>query len=65
MAAPAVQTWAAAGRPLRQGQQTVAADDPDPKALACSGRYLPTADEVLLRFVDGCPVSAVTTQFLA
>ena len=65
MAAPAVQTWADAGRPLRQVQQTVASDDSDPKALACYGLYLPAADEVLLRFVDGRPVSAVTTQFLA
>lgn len=65
MASPAVQTWAEAGRPLRQVEQSVARDDPDPKALACYGLYLPTEEEVLLRFVDGRPVSGVTTQFLA
>ena len=40
-------------------------DDPDPKAVACYGLLLPERDEVLLRFVDGRPVSGVTTQFLA
>jgi DDE superfamily endonuclease len=42
-------------------------DDPDPKALACYGLLLRSAgaDEMLLRFVDGRPVSAVTTRFLA
>jgi transposase len=42
-------------------------DDPDPKALACYGLYLRSAgaDEMLLRFVDGRPLSALTTRFLA
>jgi len=62
---PALHAWAETGRPLRLVEQAVAADDPDPPALACYGLYLPAADEVLLRFVDGRPVSAVTTQFLA
>jgi hypothetical protein len=43
-------------------------EDTDPKALACYGMLLrgsqePT-DQMLLRFVDGRPVSAVTTDFL-
>jgi transposase len=41
--------------------------DPDPKALACYGLLLRTAeqrDHMVLRFVDGRPVSAVTTDFL-
>ncbi len=46
-----------------------AKDDADPKALACYGllvRRRPThADQLLLRFVDGRPVSAVTIDFLA
>lgn len=46
-------------------EQTVAPDDVDPKALACYGLYLPIEGEVLLRFVDGRPVSGVTTQFLS
>jgi transposase len=49
-------------------------DDPDPKALACYGLLVrqvvadgplcPT-DQMLLRFVDGRPVSAVTIDYLA
>ncbi len=46
-----------------------AKDDPDPKALACYGvlvrRPAPHVDQMLLRFVDGRPVSAVTIDFLA
>ena len=65
MALPALHAWAKADRPLRLVEQTVATDDPDPKALACYGLFLPASDEVWLRFVDGRPVSALTTQFLA
>ena len=68
LAHPALHTWTA-GDPLRLREQTVAAADPDPKALACYGllgrRHAATAEEVWLRFVDGRPVSAVTTQVLA
>ena len=42
--------------------------DPDPKALACYGLWLPAlpaGERMLLRFVDGRPVSAVTCAFLA
>ncbi len=60
-----MQTWAEAGRPLRLVEQTVAHDDPEPKALARYGLYVPAANEVLLRFVDGRPISGLTTQFLA
>jgi hypothetical protein len=53
---------------LRLVEQAVAKDDPDPKALACYGLYLrPPAGapgRMLLRFVDGRPVSAVTVAFL-
>jgi hypothetical protein len=38
--------------------------DPDPKALACYGLWLPGRDRMLPRFVDGRPVSAVTRAFL-
>lgn len=42
--------------------------DADPKALACYGLLVRggavAADEVWLRFVDGRPLSAVTSQFL-
>jgi hypothetical protein len=43
-------------------------DDADPKAVACYGvllRASPPADQMLLRFVEGRPVSAVTIDFLA
>ena len=38
--------------------------DPEPKALACYGLWLPARERTLLRFVDGRPISAVTTRFL-
>ncbi len=73
MAHPGLHAWAAPDQPLRFVEQTVAKDDPDPKALACYGLLVrwwdrgPTApprEEAWLRFVDGRPVSAVTTRFL-
>jgi hypothetical protein len=39
--------------------------DVAPKALACYGLLRTDTHEVLLRFVDGRPVSHVTTAFLA
>jgi transposase len=64
LAAPALHAWADADRPLRLVEQAVAPDDPDRKALACYGLLLPATNEVWLRFLDGRPVSAVTTIFL-
>ena len=49
---------------MRLIQQSVAKDDPEPKAVSCYGLYLPELDETWLRFVDGRPVSSITTQFL-
>ena len=49
---------------MRVVEQTVAPADPDPKAMACYGVLLPQTTEVWLRFLDGRPVSAVTTVFL-
>jgi hypothetical protein len=46
-------------------QCSVAKDDPDPKAISCYGLYLPEFEETWLRFVDGRPVSGVTTRFLS
>jgi transposase len=69
---PHLASWAADGAPLRLVEQDVTRDDPDPKALACYGLLLRQWDEagqcderMLLRFVDGRPVSALTTPFLA
>jgi len=58
--------WSRLAAPaLRLVEQAVATDDPEPKALACYGLYLPAGNEVRRRFVEGRPVSALTTQFLA
>jgi transposase len=65
LAHPALHAWATPDHPLRLVEQSGARDDPDPKALACYGLFLPAIDEVWLRFVDSRPVSARTTQFLA
>jgi transposase len=74
LAPPALRAWAEPDRPLRLVAQTVAKADPDPKALACYGLLVrwwgdgPAGrrhEAAWLRFVDGRPVSAVTTRFLA
>ena len=65
LARPALNSWSDAGESLRLIEQSVAKDDPDPKAISCYGLYLPELDgETWLRFVDGRPVSSITTQFL-
>jgi hypothetical protein len=71
LARPALHTWQDDDRPLRLVEQTVARDDPDPKAIACYGllaRYLDAqqhwTEALWLRLVDGRPVSAVTIDFL-
>ena len=69
LAQPSLSAWADDDHPLRLVEQTVAKHDPDPKALACYGLLLRATDaapeRVLLRFVDGRPVSALTTAYLA
>ena len=50
---------------LRLHAKARAKDDPQPKALACYGLLRTDQDRVLLRFVEGRPVSRVTTAFLA
>ena len=72
LAHPALHAWQDDAHPLRLVEQTVARDDPDPKAVACYGLLMrcwdqPEArrEELWLRFVDGRPVSAVTIDFLA
>jgi DDE superfamily endonuclease len=72
VARPSLRAWTEADRPLRRHEVVPAADDPDPKALACSGllrRWVQPDgachERRWLRCVDGRPVSALTTQFLA
>ncbi len=71
LAAPTLHAWGDDTHPLRLIEQTVARDDPDPKALACYGLLArcwtspeQRSEEMWLRFVDGRPVSAVTIDFL-
>jgi transposase len=71
LARPAVHAWQDDDQPLHLIEQTVARDDPDPKALACYGLLArwwaaPTQrrEEMWLRFFDGRPVSAVTIDVL-
>ena len=64
MAQPDQHAWAA-DEPLRLLELAPARDDPDPKALACYGLLRADTGGMLLRFVDGRPVSQVTEDFLA
>lgn len=51
-------------RPLRLIQKAQDKRDKELKALACYGVFFPHQDRMLLRFVDGRPVSSVTGKFL-
>ena len=73
-AQPSMHAWSE--DPLRLVQRTRRREDAEPAALACYGVYVPKwagevsgsmlkASSMLLRFVDGRPVSHVTTAFLA
>jgi transposase len=72
LACPTLYAWQDPEQPLRLIEQTVARDDPDPKALACYGLLVrcwatpsQRSEQMWLRFVDGRPLSAVTIDFLA
>jgi transposase len=64
LALPALHTWAEAA-PLRVVERAADRADPDPKALACYGVLRADTGQMLLRFVQGRPVSQVTEDFLA
>src|SRR3712207_5909870 len=61
---PSLRSWADATKPMRLLEKEARKDDPEPKALSCYGLYLPEMEETWLRFVDGRPMSAITTRFL-
>ena len=61
---PNLRSFGQAGEPLRLVDQSVAKDDPDPKAISCYGLYMPELKEAWVRFVDGRPLSDITTRFL-
>src|SRR5437660_11117349 len=65
LALPTLSSWAEGGKPMRLVQQSVAKDDPDPTAICCYGLYLPALHQTSLRFVDGRPVSGITTQCIS
>jgi transposase len=52
-------------QPLRLVQRAADKADPDPKALSCYGLLRGDTGGMLLRFVDGRPVSQVTEDYLA
>src|SRR5215212_6306940 len=64
VALPTLNAWAEEGKPPRLIRRSVAKDDPEPKAISCYGLYLPALDRTWIRFVDGRPVSSITTRFL-
>jgi hypothetical protein len=64
VALPTLSSWSEQGKPERLVQRSVPKGDPEPKAISCYGLYLPKLDDTWIRFVDGRPVSSVTTQFL-
>jgi hypothetical protein len=69
LAQPDQHRWTTTDALVQLQELSRAKDDTDPKALACYGLLLrrrpQQADQMLLRFVDGRPVSAVTIDFLA
>jgi DDE superfamily endonuclease len=64
LAQPDLHTWAEE-EPLRLVELSPPRDDPDRKALCCYGLFRADTREMLLRFVDGRPVSQVTADYLA
>jgi hypothetical protein len=63
LAQPNLHAWAA-DTCLRLQELAIGKGDPDPKALACYGLLRGDTGGMLLRFVDGRPVSQVTVDFL-
>jgi transposase len=70
-ALPSLNAWQSKDEPVHLVEQVWQKNDPDPKAFACYGVLWqqgsvtdPIRRLMSLRFVDGRPVSAITTQFL-
>ncbi len=65
VAQPNLHTFSEQDEPLRLVEQSVEKDDPDPKAISCYGLYTPELQKTWrLRFVEGRPVSGISTRFL-
>src|SRR4051812_41765078 len=56
--------WSEETTPARLHEQARTSGDPEALALACYGVWCLPQEQMLLRFVDGRPVSHVTTAFL-
>ncbi len=61
---PNLHSWSEQGEPLLLQELKKEKNDPDPKALACYGMLSADSGRMHLRFVEGRPVSQVTTDFL-
>jgi transposase len=64
LALPNLHAWSDT-EPWHLVQREAERGDPDPKALACYGLLRADTDQLLLRFVQGRPVSQVTEDFLS
>jgi DDE superfamily endonuclease len=64
LAQPNLATWTLE-KALPLLSKEVAKDDPDRKAIACYGLLRSDTEQMLLRFVEGRPVSQVTCDYLA
>jgi hypothetical protein len=63
-AQPRMHAWTEQGKPLRLQELKAERDDSDPKAICCYGLLRDDTNQMLLRFVDGRPVSHVSTAYL-
>ncbi len=64
LALPSLHAWTD-DEPLRLLEPTADRSDPDPKALCCYGLLRNDTGQMMLRFVQGRPVSQVTEDYLA
>jgi len=65
LAQPRLCAWADKEETVRLQEHAAERTDHEPKALACYGLLRMDTKAMLLRFVEGRPLSSVTTQFLA
>jgi len=65
VAQPTLHSFSEEGKPLRLIEHSVAKDDPDPKTISCYRLYVPQLEQTWIRFVEGRPVSEITTRFLS
>jgi transposase len=64
LAQPNLHAWTG-DDPLHLLELATPKEDPDRKALCCYGLFRADTEAMLLRFVDGRPVSQVTVEYLA